>query len=113
MNRHTAVFESSAQAEAAITELRRMGVADANLSIVGHPDGQSASVSESSLQSGTTGSDANGWHDGDTMNGGVTSGSPRLGGAAERGGVTVAVEDAPIADGTVIDVLQRHGGHIH
>lgn len=176
MPRISAVFDSQTQAEAAVTELRRMGLNDAHLSFVGQhggantamggttTDGHSdsgdrgdnvaantgkgllagagvgalfglaaaaipgvgpfitAGVLASSLGTAAGGAvagaivgGATGSIAGALANAGYSHEEAQYYGAGvERGGTLVAIEDTHgLPEGTIYDVLQRHGGHVY
>ncbi len=96
MSRHTVVFENAAKAEAAIEELRRMGVREAEVNVEGQARLSNLEVEATRAPGG--------WNDGEPH--------AEPGAATGADGVLVAVDAGEIADSTVIDVLQRHGGHI-
>lgn len=91
MNSITAIFETQDGARAAATELERMGLSTDQLTLSGGSD--SASVAQASAAS--------------VHSKNMTDVAP------PQGGLSLTVTLGDLAEASVVDVLQRHGGHIY
>jgi len=121
MARVTAVFEDQARAEAAVTELRGLGVTDTDLSFVARNEEEAVAAGASAdtagkraakgaIVGGTSGAIAGGL----SKAGYTREESEFYGPAVERGGVLVAVDtEGVISPDEAREVLTRNSGRTY